>query len=172
MPSSALWLIVHARNNLAIQPSIPASADEPFWPAHGPWNPWPSRAGPGSSSSSRPFVTLTLTTPSGRWKGGDYELRWAGTETQRCRQFLPQPEDTTTATPRADCDPSLALSVQSVASATVGRSMVVHAPTCAPVTCSVLRDGALVLEQALTITGYGNCDCQADPIAMTVPADP
>lgn len=120
----------------------------------------------------RPFVTLTLTTPSGQWKGGDYELRWAGTATYRCRQFLPQPEDTMTATPRADCDPGLALSVESVASATVGRSMVVHAPTYDPVTCSILWDGALVLEQALTVTGYGSCDCQADPIAMTVPADP
>ncbi len=120
----------------------------------------------------QPFVTLTLTTPSGRWKGGDYELRWAGQETLRCRQFLPLPDDTTTATPRADCDPGLALSVENVASATVGRSMVLLAVTYSPVTCSVHRDGALVLEQALTITGLGTCDCQADPIAMTVPVDP
>ncbi len=44
-------------------------------------------------------------------------------------------------------------------------------PACGMFTASVLRDEAVLAEASLAATGVGACDCQADPLAMTVPAD-
>lgn len=124
-----------------------------------------------------PGVETTFTTPSGHWRAGRYELRASsrGDEAALCTIALPELGDAPTLVETARCPPSGWLRVERLATAgsTTAATWQLRLDSRAGVdlTASVRRDGVLLVEQTQAITGLGPCDCGADPLTVSVPAD-